>query len=746
MKAVCRFALAAMLCGVAAPAVSAQQSAPAKDPQATPAKPDQKPAPKPDAKPEPPDQPPKYEETVVVSASRNEEKLINAPATMTVIGPQTIQSAPTQNFAELMRTVPGVNITQVSARDINVTSRGATGTLSTGTLALLDGRSLYQDFFGFVMWDFLPVNLNEIKQVEVIRGPASAVWGANALNGVVNVITKSPREMQGTSAVLGVGGFDRPVPAASDTTSPRGAGTLFYISGTHAQAVNDRVAFKLSAGGYTQDPYGRQTTGQIPCDRPEVCASARKDYPAFSNQGTTQPKFDARVDYDYPDGRKLIVSGGVAGTDGIMHTGIGPFDINKGTVMGYGKVNFTRKGFKAGFFTNILNGDASNLLTTDASVPPKPILFTFLTKTLDFEASNVQAFQEKHVVTYGGNLRFNTFDLSLAPKAQNRTEGGGYIQDEIFLSRMYRLVAGARVDRFDYLDTAVFSPRVTFMVKPKDNHTIRLSYNRAYRSPSVINNFLDVTIAEPLNLGAFSPLLAGRIYPIPITSLGNQNLKETSVDAYEVGYSGVVAKGRAIVSAAFYVNKTKDDIFFTEVPNSRWTAANPPPNFAFGLLPAAVINFVPGASFPANFTYLNFGKQTQKGFELGVNSTLNKYVGMFANYSYQATPKANFALTELNLPAKNRFNIGFNVNRSRYLGDLNVTYSDSAFWQDVLDDRYHGTTKSYTLVNGGFGVKWANNRLTTAVKGLNLANQTIQQHVFGDIIKRQVVAELRVNF
>ena len=84
---------------------------------------------------------------------------------------------------------------------------------------------------------------------------------------------------------------------------------------------------------------------------------------------------------------------------------------------------------------------------------------------------------------------------------------------------------------------------------------------------------------------------------------------------------------------------------------------------------------------------------------------------------------ANFALSELNLPPTNRFNVGFNFSRSRYLGDLNVTYSDSAFWQDVLDDRYHGTTKAYTQVNGGFAVKWAHNRLTTAVKGMNLANQ-----------------------
>ena len=737
MKSVCRWACAGLLVVASVTSLHAQ-GAPAgstKDPQAAGTKPaDQKP---PDQKP---DEPQKYEETVVVSASKNEEKLINAPATMTVIGAQTIESAPTQNFAELLRAVPGMNITQVSARDINVTTRGATGTLATGQLALLDGRSLYQDFFGFVMWDFLPVNLNEIKQIEVIRGPASAVWGANALNGVVNVITKSPREMQGTSAILGVGAIDRQSGLAGQ---PSGAGTLFYISGTHAQAINDRVAFKISAGGYTQDPYSRPT-GAIPCDRAEVCTTARKDYPGFTNQGTAQPKFDTRVDYDAADGSKLVFSGGAAGTDGIMHTGIGPFDINKGSVMGYVKANYSRKGFRTGFFTNVLNGDAANLLTVDAA--GKQIGFNFATKTFDFEASNVQAVRDKHVLTYGGNLRYNTFDLSIAPGSQNRTEGGAYIQDEMFLSKMFRLVAGGRVDRFDYLDTAVFSPRVTFMVKPDENQTVRVSYNRAYRAPSVINNFLDITIAEPLDLTAFAalnPALAGRTYLIPIHATGNSNLKETSVDVFELGYSGVVANGRAIVSAAFYVNRAKDDIFFTEQPLLRWTATNPPPNWP---LPAAVINLVPGRAFPASFTYLNFGRSTQKGFEVGVNSTLNQFVGMYANYSFQATPTANFALSELNLPAKNRFNMGFNVTRSRYLGDLSVTYSDGAFWQDVLDDRYHGTTKAYTLVNGGFGVKWADNRITTSVKGTNLANQSIEQHVFGDIIKRSIVAELRVNF
>lgn len=719
MNLVCRVALAAIVIAAATPAVAdAWQQQPAQPPPPTqPADQTQK-----------PEEPPKYEETVVVSGSRTDEKLINTPVTMTVITAQTIESAPSRNFAELLRSVPGLNLTQVSARDMNATTRSATGTLSTGQLALLDGRSLYQDFFGFVMWDFLPVNLSEIKQVEVIRGPASAVWGANAFNGVINVITKSPREVQGTSVTYGMGLFDRSV-----NNNDADGGALFYFSGTHAQAINDRWAFKLSGGGYSQDALPRPT-GVIP-------GSPGTQYPAYRNTGTTQPKFDGRLDYDYEDGRRLSFSGGVAGTDGIMHTGIGPFDITSGSKMGYGKVSFSRKGLRANFFTNLLDGNAANLLTRDVNF--RPIGFDFQTKTYDAELTNVAALGQRHVLSYGGNFRYNSFDLSLAPQAGKRVEFGVYAQDEIFLSDKVRWVVGARVDRFDYLDDFVFSPRTTFMVKPRENQQVRVSYNRAYRSPSVINNFLDVTVVEPVNLGAFSPALAGRVYPLPIRSSGNTDLKEEKMDAYEVGYTGIIAS-RATLSAAFYVNKTKDSIFFTELTNRRYTAASPPPGWP---LPAAVIALIPGASFPAQFTYLNFGKVTQKGLELGVDSVLNRYVNLFANYSWQAKPQPDgFDISELNLPAKNRFNVGASVNYQRILANLSVSYSGAAFWQDVLDARYHGTTRAYTLVNGGFGLRWLGGQLTTSAKFINLLNEDVQQHVFGDILKRQVIGELRVLF
>ena len=118
-------------------------------------------------------------ETVVVSAAKVDTALVDAPATMSVVTSETLASTPAQNYGDLLRAVPGVNAIQLSARDVNITSRQATSTLSNSQLVLVDGRSVYLDFFGLVLWDFVPTNLTDVKQVEVIRGPASAVWGAN---------------------------------------------------------------------------------------------------------------------------------------------------------------------------------------------------------------------------------------------------------------------------------------------------------------------------------------------------------------------------------------------------------------------------------------------------------------------------------------------------------------------------------------------------------------------------------------
>ncbi len=420
----------------------------------------QQPTPPPQPKPEE-EQKPIYEEQVVVTASKVEQQLVNAPATVSVVTADVIQSTPSTNYAELLRTVPGVNIVQTSARDFNITMRGATSTLATSQLALLDGRSLYLDFFGFVAWDLLPVNPAELKQIEVIRGPASAVWGANAMNGVINFISKTPRELAGNSVTLTMGGFD----GDAKNGEKLGTGTMFGFYGTHARAINERWAYKISAGGYTSDPFPRPT-GTIP-------NPTNTPYPPYSNQGTTQPKFDGRADYDAPNGKyRLTFAGGYGGTDGIIQTGIGPFDI-AGLGMSYGTARFTKNAFKASFFTNILDGDASALLAVGLN--GQPVLFTFKTQTYDFEAGNINTIGTRNVVSYGGSVRFNNFDLSIAPLGSDRQELGGYVQDEIFLSQYVRLNLGARLDKSSNIDHAVFSPRVAAVFKPKPDHAVRVS-------------------------------------------------------------------------------------------------------------------------------------------------------------------------------------------------------------------------------------------------------------------------------
>jgi iron complex outermembrane receptor protein len=674
-------------------------------------------APPPVQEPPPdPDRPLSFEDQVVVSASRSEQQLVNAPAAVTLITSESIENSPATNIGDLLRAVPGLNVTQISARDVNLTTRGATSTLATSQLALVDGRSVYLDFFGMVMWDLVPTNPHEIKQIEVVRGPASAVWGANAMTGVVNVITKTPRELavaRGNSVTIGLGAFNREVAGSDQDT-----GTLFYVNGTHARAVDDRWSYKLAAGYLTQDPLPRPT-GTIP-------NAFNTPYPPFDNEGTSQPRFNGRLDYDFASGDgRVTFSGGVAGTEGLIHTGIGPFDVSSESHMTYLTTRYERGGTRAAFFTNLLDGHASNLLARDVAGQPLPLIFN--TKTFDVEASDTRPIGTRHALTYGGNYRHNAFDISIAPNGDDRNEGGAYIQDEIFFGEHFRWVVGGRVDKFSSIDDAVFSPRTTFMMKPTAAQTFRVSFNRAFRAPSFINNHIDTGILYEVDLRAAHPLLADFVFPV--RAVGNATLRQETLNAYEVGYTGAVRNVN--VTASVYWNHTKDGIYFT--PVAAYTAANPPPTWP-PVLPTAILSLLamrtPPVVLPAQFTYLNLGKIRDKGIELGFDTSLNRYMNVFANYSYQWMPEVEdlppgTSINDINWPAENRFNAGVDFSYSRFLGNLSVNFTDEAYWQDVLDLRYAGVTDDFTLVNAGFGVRWLDERVTTSIKVTNLGNQDV---------------------
>ena len=722
-------------------------------------------------------------EEVVVTASKSESSLVNAPATMSVVSSETIETSPAQNYGDLLRSVPGLNVIQMSARDINLTSRQGTSTLSNSQLALLDGRSIYLDFFGLILWDFVPSNPSDIKQIEVVRGPASAVWGANALTGVVNIITKTPRESPGGSVTLGAGTFDR--------EGDEGAGSTYSVAASYSAAPNDRWSYRVAGGYYQSDAFSRPT-GSIPVSTHPLDSSIRTGggiYPDFQNQGTKQPKVDLRVDQELTGGGRITYSGGYAGTEGIVHTGIGPFDLQNGSYLGYGRVGFAQGGFRAAAFVNALDGKAPNLLARDAS--GTPIQLDFKTQTYDLDAGYTHILATRHILSFGANARRNAFDITIAPQSKDRTELGAYLQDEFFLDK-FRLSVGGRVDKFGNIEKAIFSPRVTAIFKPAPAHAFRASYNRAFRSPSTINNFLDVTFAQPINLSAFAPAVPAPLRPfflapylLPVRAVGSDvddpafagrnrpRLKEESLTAYEVGYTGTFA-GRTTVGAAFYINDTDDNINFIASPGVGrfqvpfYTPQAPPPGFPNVIVgppvspvPLPLASFVVaalaqrGILLPRNLTYMNIGKIRNKGVELSVDHTFIRNWNAFANYSWQAEPEPRdpvgspqrYPTSEISLSPANRVNAGIGFNNDRFLGSGSVNWTDKAFWVDVLDSSTFGATDAFTLVNGSFGVKWGRDgRIITTLKGTNLLNQSIQQHIFGDILKRSLMAELRFKF
>jgi outer membrane receptor protein involved in Fe transport len=710
-------------------------------------------------------------DTIVVSASKSDTALIDAPATLSLVTSETLESTPAQNYGDLLRALPGVNVIQLSARDVNVTNRQGTATLSNSQLVLLDDRSIYLDFFGLVLWDFLPANMSDIRQIEVIRGPASAVWGANALTGVVNVITKTPRQAPGTMVSISGGFFDRDAGSGVG----KGVGKLFGANATVAQAPNSIWSYRVSAGYFNSDPLPRPT-GRIPRiqdPRDPTAFVGGAAYPsdsagtfgtAFENEGTSQPKFDARVDQEIKGGR-VTYQGGVAGTSGIIHTGIGPFNIQPGSAMGYGKVNYRKDALKVNFFTNMASAEAPNLLLPDP-LTGRPLQLNFSTQTYDVEVGDAFRAGTRQVFSVGGNVRRNNFDITIAPNAENRTELGAYVQDEVFFDKV-RLTIGGRVDKFGNLGDPVFSPRLAAVFRPAGDHSIRVSFNRAFRSPSVINNYLDISIVNPTDLSALAPLLGplaplvAQPFPLVVKAVGSRlpigstpqaDLKEESITAYEVAYTGALPNGTTL-GAAFYVNDRDENINFVQLANNvdPYTAANPPPGWQ---LPPAILSVLAarGIFLPRTaFTYLNLGPVREKGIELSLDQRVSNEVTAFANYSWQAKPAVidsatPFPASELALPPTNRFNVGFNLSIRRLLASGTVNYTDKAFWADVLSSPFHGFTDAYTLVNGSFGVKFPATKMTALVKVNNILNKDIQQHVFGDIVKRSVVGELRFQY
>ena len=132
----------------------------------------------------------------VTSVSKKEEKLSKTAAAIYVITQEDIRRSGATNIPDLLRMVPGMDVAQVDANSWAISSRGFNDLFADKLLVMIDGRSNYDSAFGGVWWDLQDVPLEDIDRIEVIRGPGATIWGANAVNGVINIITKSSKATQ----------------------------------------------------------------------------------------------------------------------------------------------------------------------------------------------------------------------------------------------------------------------------------------------------------------------------------------------------------------------------------------------------------------------------------------------------------------------------------------------------------------------------------------------------------------------
>ena len=148
-------------------------------------------------------------ETVVTSVSRQESTVGRSPTAIFVITQEMIHRSAANNIPDLLRMVPGVDVAQINADTWAISIRGFNGQYASKLLVQIDGRAVYSQLFNGVFWDVQDVPLQDVDRIEVIRGPGATVWGANAVNGVINIVTKRAADTQGLLVYTGGGSEER---------------------------------------------------------------------------------------------------------------------------------------------------------------------------------------------------------------------------------------------------------------------------------------------------------------------------------------------------------------------------------------------------------------------------------------------------------------------------------------------------------------------------------------------------------
>ncbi len=449
----------------------------------------------------------------VTSASNKEQALSKVGAALYVITREDIASSGANTIPDLLWLVPGLGVEQINSNQWAISIRGFNSFGPNKVLALIDGRALYQPSFSGVLWDQQDLPLEDIERIEVIRGPGGTIWGANAMNGVINIITRHTRDTQGGLITAGAGtwrtgeGLVQYGGKLGSTSTYRVFGKYFDVNSSvspDGQRAND--GWHSWAGGFRSD------WDLTPRDSLTVQGKFRETVAGGTSLAT----------FSEPRPYRAVINNPIRNTLGdVMGTWRHTLEGGSETTL---RIYFDHMERDGEFGTNARND------TVDA----------------DFE--HHLALGTRNDVVWGVDLRVNRDDIHaydshsahFIPERTTIPFGSGFFQDEIRLTNSLFLTVGSKLEHNDYTGFE-YEPGAQLVWTPSERNTLWASLSRAIRQPNRVD------FDTHLNLG----LSSVNGLPLLQTVSGNNNVKAEQLLDYEAGYRSQIGSRLSLDITAF---------------------------------------------------------------------------------------------------------------------------------------------------------------------------------------------------
>jgi iron complex outermembrane receptor protein len=406
----------------------------------------------------------------VTSVSKRPQSLSDAAASIFVITNEDIHRAGVTNLPDALRLAPNLQVAQDSASGTAISARGFNSSSANKLLVLIDGRSVYTPLFSGVFWDVQDVMLEDIDRIEVISGPGGTLWGTNAVNGVINIITRSAKDTQGNLVSIGAGN--------------RESDAAFRHGGAIGEDGYYRVYGKFFDVKHTKTENG----------------TAKDDAWRKSQIGF-------RADWQRPGDQISIQGNAYTGSEGQPLPGT---IVISGQNFALGSIPVSGANLTT-HWSHLLN-DGSNLSVqayydrTERTVPP-----TFAEKLdiVDLQVQHSLRPIGPHALIWGASYRYaadnvtNSQYVAFLPARLNQKWSSLFTQDEITLHRDLKLTLGARIEHNDYTGNE-FLPNARLAWKPAPEHLVWGAVSRAVRAPSRLDHDTFVPGSPPFLLNGGS--------------------------------------------------------------------------------------------------------------------------------------------------------------------------------------------------------------------------------------------------